>query len=247
MEKVNELIGLNNLYNAYMDFDEVRIPVENRLGREGEGWRVMMSGLNLERTMTAAVMVGMMREALRYAIFHMERRLQFGDTIINLRLPTNQFKVANMISTYNTARLLTYYNAYLVDMGKESSVDTAIAKLFSTEAGMNLFIEAVQCMGGDGVTKFYPVERFIRDTKIIQIATGTNEIMKVIMHGMGLRQMREDLKPPRRRIHEELKVPFTVGFGFTPGKKEGAEEREVKEENILAVLAENYRVNPGLQ
>ncbi|MHC1635541.1 MAG: acyl-CoA dehydrogenase family protein [Candidatus Methanospirareceae archaeon] len=241
VEKVNELIGFDNIYNACLDFEDVRVPVENRLGGEGDGWKVMMSGLNLERTLCSAGMLGYMRESLRYAVFHMERRVQFGQRTIDFE--ANQFKLADMIFTYNIARLLVYYTAYLLDLGIEPALEAATTKLFVTDHGfgMKLFNDAIQCMGGDGVTKFYPIECSLRDVKIMQIATGSNEIMRVILYGMGLRRLREALKPPRRKVHEELKVPVTVGFGGATSEK-----KEVKEEDVLNALAENYRVNPGL-
>jgi alkylation response protein AidB-like acyl-CoA dehydrogenase len=240
VEKMNELIGFDNMYNAYLNFEDVRIPVDNRLGGEGEGWRVMMSGLNFERTLSAASTLGWMREALRYAIFHMQRRIQFGQPTINL--PTNQFKVADMMCTFNTARLLTYYAAYLLDLGQEAAAYASIAKLYNTDKGMEMFIEATQCMGGDGVTRFYPVESLIRDTKIVHIAAGTNEVMRLIIYGMGLRALEKDLKPPIRKVHEELNVPISVGFAGVQMEKKIIE----KEDDLLDVLAENYKVNPGL-
>ena len=241
VEKVNELIGFDNLYNAYLDLDEVRVPVENRLGEEGDGWKVMMSGLNFERTMTAASMLGLMREALRYAVFHSERRIQFGQPTINIGV--NQFKIADMVWIFNTARLLTYHAAHVLDLGGTAAAEAATAKMFTTEFGMKMFLDATQVMGGDGVTRFYPVESYIRDTKIMQIAAGTNEIMRLIIFSQGLRALRKYIPPPVRKVHPELGVPITVAFGSLRDE----EKRKVEsEEDVLRALAENYKVNPGL-
>lgn len=241
VEKVNELIGFDNLYNAYLDLDEVRVPVENRLGEEGEGWRVMMSGLNFERTMAAASMLGVMREALRYAVFHSERRIQFGQPTINIGV--NQFKIADMVWIFNTARLLTYYTAYVLDLGGTAAAEAATAKMFTTDFGMKMFLDAVQVMGGDGVTRFYPVESYIRDTKILQIAAGTNEIMKLLIFNQGLRALRKYIPPPVRKVHPELRVPITVAFGSL---RDEEKKKVESEEDVLKALAENYKVNPGL-
>lgn len=237
VERVNELVGLDGIYNAYLDFNDARIPVANRLGEEGDGWKVMMSGLNVERTIISAGSLGPMREALRYALYHMERRLQFGKPTLNLG--GNQTKVADMVWQLKLARLATYYTAHLFDLGKDAPVESAMTKLFNTDMAMNFLIEAIQCMGGDGCTQFYPLERFMRDAKISQVYTGTNEIQKMILFRQGLKSLAEDLKVPRRAIHPELGVPMPLGPDAPPLEGEG-------EEGVLGALAEHYRVHPGL-
>jgi hypothetical protein len=134
--------------------------------------------------------------------------------------------------------LLTYYTAYLFDLGKDPAVESAMGKLLGTDALVQCTLDAIQCMGGIGCTKYYPVERFLRDAKIHQITAGTNEMMKLIIFRMGLGELAEDLKMPRRVIHEELKVPMPVAKAIPPKENAG-------EEDILEALAENYRVNPG--
>jgi alkylation response protein AidB-like acyl-CoA dehydrogenase len=241
VEKVNELIGFDNIYNSYLDIEDVRIPSTNLLGEEGDGWKIMMAGLNFERTISAAGMLGSMQEGLRYALFHTERRVQFGAPTI--KIATNQFKLAETLFTYKTARLLTYYTAYMLDLHQQPAAEAAGAKMFTTDHpyGMKLYNDVIQCMGGDGVTKFYPVEFGLRDSKIMQIAAGSNEIMRVILFSQGLRAIRDHLKPPIREIDPDLNIPVTVGFG------EAKNKRSIKsEDDLLGLLADNYRVNPAL-
>lgn len=237
VEKINELMGMEGEYNGFLNFKDVRVPVANRLGKEGMGWRVMMRGLNVERTIASSMILGGMREGLRYAHQHLRRRVQFqtltGDVL------TNQFKFVELLADLSTARLGTYYTAYCADSGKEVPVDAASVKLFNTTAAMKNAIDAIQLMGGNGVTKNYPVERFLRDVKLIQIAAGTDEILKIVMYRMGLSVLAEDLKAPARVIDPELRVPMPLGK-LPPPKAVS------NEDDILKVLAEDYRVNPGL-
>jgi len=193
LEKINELIGFDNLPNGYLNLDEVPVSVDSRIGEEGQGWRVMMSGFNYERTLIAAGALGGFREMIRSVVTYGQRRIQFGQPTIDL--PTNRFKVADMIAALKLSRLATYYVAHLIDTNQNAAVDAAAVKLYSTDMAVQLGVEAVQCMGGDGVTKFYPLERILRDSKITHIAGGTNEAMKLVIFSMGLREMAGGSQP----------------------------------------------------
>jgi hypothetical protein len=138
---------------------------------------------------------------------------------------------------------MTYYPAYLFDMGKEPIVEVAMGRLFNADEAMKLMLDATQCMGGDGVTKFYPVESFLREAKIIQLAPTTTDIMKLVLFRLGLAEMDDYIKAPRRKIHHDLKVPLTYGFVKS---KEEARVGGINEDDVLKVLVENYKVNPGL-
>jgi alkylation response protein AidB-like acyl-CoA dehydrogenase len=236
VERINELGGWVGLPNGYLSFDNARVPVENRLGAEGDGWKVLVNGLNFERNLFAAGMLGPMREAIRYAVGHAQRRLQFGRPTIDFEV--NQFKIADMLARLRTARLLTYYAAYLMDLKAEAVMEATLAKLYTSEAYERLVIDAQQVMGGDGWTRFYPLETFMRDAKVNQLGAGTSEVMRMVLYRQGLRAMREELKMPHREIHPELGVPVS-----TTRPKVIA---EVNEKTLLEVLAEDYRVNPGL-
>jgi alkylation response protein AidB-like acyl-CoA dehydrogenase len=236
VEKINELIGLDNVHNGYLNLDEVPVPLDNRIGDEGQGWQIMMSGLNYERVICASLAVGGFRELLKSVVSYGQRRIQFGQPTINIL--TNQFKVADMLTALKLARLSTYYAAYLMDSGQQAVVEASICKLYGTDMLMHSAVEAVQVMGGDGATRFYPLDRIMREAKTAQIAGGTSEAMKLLIYRMGLKEMADELKMPRRVIHEELGVPMPAAAS--------AKQTQIDDDSLLKVLAEDYRVNPGL-
>jgi len=236
VEKINELGGWVGLPNGYLSFDDVKVPVSHRIGAEGDGWKVLVDGLNFERNLFAAGMLGPMREAIKYAVGHAQRRLQFGEPTIEYEV--NQFKIADMFGTLRTARLLTYHSAHLMDMKLDAVMEATLAKLYASEAYEKLMADAQQVMGGDGWTRFYPIEQFMRDAKVNQIGAGTSEVMRMVLYRQGLRVMAEELKMPRRQIHPRLGVPIST--------TKPAMVSEVNEKTLLETLAEDYRVNPGL-
>ncbi|MFX0134421.1 MAG: acyl-CoA dehydrogenase family protein [Candidatus Hodarchaeota archaeon] len=239
LEKINSLIGIDNVPNGYLDFNNVRLTDENKIGEVGKGWEVMMSGLNFERLIGSAVMSGGIWDAACLVSHFTKRRYQF-------RQPTrgfvnNQFIIADMIMRSKIARMITFYTALLLDSGKEPAIESSIAKLINTNYAMETGLAGVQAIGGDGLTKFYPIERLIRDAKIGQIVAGTNEIQKLIIYRTAMFAMEKDLRLPYRlQMHPELKVPCAT---IDPSPFQG---KEINEENILKVLAEDYRVNPGI-
>jgi alkylation response protein AidB-like acyl-CoA dehydrogenase/DNA-binding MarR family transcriptional regulator len=237
VERINDWMGSEGMYNCYLRFDNARVPADNVIGGQGNGWAVMMRGLNIERILAAASPLGGMREAMRYARQHLERRIQFGQTTGSI--PVNQAKLADMYSKFQLARLLIYYSAYCADLGRDVPIEAGLSKLYASEAGLEIALEALQCMGGNGVMKIYPVERIVRDMKLNQIAAGTSEVLRLLIYRMGSRIFAEDLRPPIRVIDEEVKQPLPTGR--PPAKEIVRDERDV-----LKVLAENYRVNPGL-
>jgi alkylation response protein AidB-like acyl-CoA dehydrogenase len=236
VEKINELSGWIGLPNGFLDFSEVKVPASAVIGQEGAGWKVMMAGLNFERVVYSAAMLGPMRESMRYAVAYAQRRMQFGKPTIDL--PTNQSKIAEMFAGLHTSRLLVYHAAHLLDEHKEAMVDAATAKLFTSETFERLISDAIMVMGGDGWTRFYPVETYLRDAKVNQIGAGTNDIMKLVILRGGLKALGKDLKMPMRHMHKKLGVPVSAD--------EPISKFETSEDNMLKALAEDYRVNPGL-
>ncbi len=236
MEKINELAGWVGLPNGYLDFNDAKVPVANRLGKEGDGWKILVDGLNFERNLFAAGMLGPMREAIRYAVGHAQRRLQFGQPTINFEV--NQFKIADMFARLRTARLLTYYAAYFMDMKMESVMEATLAKLYTSEAYEKLLTDAQQVMGGDGWTRFYPLEAFVRDARVNQIGAGTSEVMRMVLYRWGTRSLADELKIPHRYIHKKHGIPISTIKARTIS--------EISEKTMLEMLAEDYRVNPGL-
>ena len=237
VERVNDWMGAEGMYNCYLRYDNARVPAANVIGGEGAGWHVMMKGLNTERSLGAAGPLGSMREAIRYAKQHLDRRVQFGQTTGSM--PTNQYKLGDMYSKYQLARLLVYYCAYCADLGLDAPVEAALCKLFVSDSGLDIASEAIQCMGGNGVMKIYPVERIMREMKITQIAAGTNEVLRILIARMGSGLYARDLQAPLRAIDEEIGQPLPLGN--PPAKITPADDMDV-----LKVLADNYRVNPGL-
>ncbi|PIU58988.1 acyl-CoA dehydrogenase [Candidatus Bathyarchaeota archaeon CG07_land_8_20_14_0_80_47_9] len=236
VEKINELSGWIGLPNGFLDFNDVKVLTKNLIGPEGAGWKVMMAGLNFERVVFSAGMLGPMRESIRHAVAYAQRRMQFDKPTIDI--PSNQSKIAEMFAGLYTARLLIYHAAYLLDQHKDAMVEAATAKMFTSDTYEKLVSDAVQVMGGDGWTRFYPVESYLRDAKVNQIGAGTNQIMRLVIFRGGLKALGKDLKMPRRRIHEKLKVPIST---VQPPSK-----TNLNEESVLKLLSEDYMVNPGL-
>jgi DNA-binding transcriptional ArsR family regulator len=237
VEKVAEVIGFENIQNGHLNLDEVCVPVENRIGEEGEGWKVMTSGLTFERTLISAQSLGMLWLALKAVVAYAQRRVQFDRPTIDF--VNNQLRIADLFSNLKITRLITYYSAYLFDSGKEPTLESSIGKVFNADKCFESVLDAIQVMGGDGLTKTYPLERLLREAKVSQIAGGTSDAIKLLIYRAGLRQMANGLKMPHRIIHPELGVPVSLR-----GKPE--RQSRIDEDGLLGILAEDYRVNPGL-
>ncbi|WXG40268.1 MAG: acyl-CoA dehydrogenase family protein [Candidatus Freyarchaeum deiterrae] len=236
LEKINELIGFDNVPNGYLSFDDVRVPDVNRIGDVGAGWAIMTSGLNFERLVTSAVYAGGLEDIIRMVIYYTNRRVQFSQQ--TNKFVNNQFKIADMITMNKLSRIVTYYTAMLLDSGQNPAVEASIAKLLNTDYAVQTGLDAVQIVAGDGLTKFYPLERLVREGKIGQIVAGTNEIQKLIIYRIGTLSYLD--MPYRLRIDPELGVPIpSLDDGPWKGKK-------ITEDVMLKVLAEDYRTNPGL-
>jgi len=237
VEKMNEIAGFMNAQNGTLNFNNVEIPKDHRLGQEGMGWRIMMSGLNYERTLISAMVSGYIRELLRTVVPYTQRRIQFNRPTIDL--PTNQFKIADLIIKWKLSRLITYYTAYLWDLGKEVTIESNVAKVFNCEAAMQECLSAIQLMGGDGVTPFYPLEEIMNVVKVENIAGGTTEACRVVLFRSGMKELAHEFRMQPREIHPNLGVPV-------PAKEPTLREKCVDQETLLGLLAEDYRVNPAL-
>ncbi|HLS67589.1 MAG TPA: acyl-CoA dehydrogenase [Pseudogracilibacillus sp.] len=177
--KTEEKLGIRSSPTAEMIFDQCRIPKQNVLGNEGEGFTIAMRTLDGGRSGIAAQAVGISQGSLDHAIQYAKERKQFGKSIAE-----NQgvsFKLADMATETEAARLLTYRAAWLESNGHDYGIASAMAKLYASDAAMRHAVEAVQIFGGYGYTKDYPVERFMRDAKITQIYEGTNEIQRLVI------------------------------------------------------------------
>jgi alkylation response protein AidB-like acyl-CoA dehydrogenase len=237
VEKINEVMGFNNIQNGVLDFHNVPVPAANRIGEEGDGWRVMTVGLNFERTLISAVVSGWIGELLRNVVPHTQRRVQFGRPTIDI--PENQFKIANLIIKKNMARLATYNTAYLWDLGADITVESNVSKVFCCEAAVQAALDAMQVIGGDAVTTFYPLVEIMSQAKVENMGGGTMEACRLVIFRSGVRKMAKDLRMEPRRIHPVLGIPVPVA-GQEP------KETDLTEEKLLGLLADDYRVNPGI-
>ena len=160
-------------------FNDVRIPKKNRLGEEGSGFKLAMQILNGGRIGIAAQALGIASGAFELSLKYARERRSFGLPIFQHQ--GIQFKLSEMATSIEAARLLTYQAAYLKDSGKSFVKESAMAKLFASQTAMDVTTEAVQIHGGYGYVKDYHVERMMRDAKITQIYEGTSEIQKMVI------------------------------------------------------------------
>lgn len=180
--KKERKLGIRSSPTTALIFENCRIPKENRLGAEGEGFKIAMSTLDGGRNGIAAQALGIAQGALDASVEYAKEREQFGKPIAH-----NQgisFKLADMATDIEAARLLTYQAAWLETKGLPYGKASAMSKLFAGDAAMRITVEAVQVFGGYGYTKDYPVERYMRDAKITQIYEGTNEIQRLVIGRM---------------------------------------------------------------
>lgn len=172
-------MGWNNQPTAIVSFDDCRVPVENLVGSEGEGFRIAMSGLDGGRLNIAACSLGGSRLALETAKAYMETRKQFGKPLKDFQ--ALQFRLADMQTNLEAARLMVHRGAWGLDNRDPRSTQMcAMAKRFATDACFQIADEALQLHGGYGYLQDYPLERIVRDLRVHRILEGTNEIMRVI-------------------------------------------------------------------
>ncbi|WP_102026400.1 acyl-CoA dehydrogenase [Salirhabdus sp. Marseille-P4669] len=180
--KKEKKLGIRSSPTTELIFENCKVPKENRLGAEGEGFTIAMMTLDGGRNGIAAQAVGIAQGALDAAVAYAKEREQFGKPIAH-----NQgisFKLADMATEVEASRLLTYQAAYLESEGLPYAKASAMAKLFAGDTAMKTTVEAVQVFGGYGYTKDYPVERYMRDAKITQIYEGTQEVQRIVIGRM---------------------------------------------------------------
>ena len=178
--KKEQKMGWNSQPTRTISFDNVRIPADHLLGREGEGFKIAMKGLDGGRINIATCSVGAAQGALKQAQQYMHDRKQFGKPIASFQ--ALQFKLADMATELVAARQMVRLAASKLDAGaRDASTYCAMAKRFATDAGFNVCNEALQLHGGYGYIREYPLERLMRDARVHQILEGTNEIMRVII------------------------------------------------------------------
>ncbi len=178
--KKEKKMGIRGSPTVALHFTDCRVPVEQRLGEEGEGFRIAMATLDVTRPATGAMAVGIAQAALDAAVGYARQRRQFGRRIGDFQ--GIQFMLADMAMQVHGARLMVHHAARRVDAGLQgNTAEAAMAKCWAGDAAMKVATDAVQVFGGYGYTREFPVERFMRDAKIMQIYEGTNQIQRVIV------------------------------------------------------------------
>ncbi len=160
-------------------FDNVRVPTSHRLGQEGQGFKIAMKTLDRTRPPIGALATGIARRALDESVAYAKERKAFGMPIAAFQAV--QFMLADMAKEIEASRLLTLQSAWMVDEGVRASKHSSFAKCFATDAAMRVTTDAVQVFGGNGYTKEYPVEKLMRDAKLMQIYEGTNQIQRLVI------------------------------------------------------------------
>lgn len=177
--KKEDKLGIRGSDTHSLMFTDVKVPVENRIGEEGFGFTFAMETLNGGRIGIAAQALGIASGAYELALAYSKERKAFGKPISQHQ--AIQFKLADMATQIEAARLLVIKSAWLKDQGMDYAHASAMAKLYASEVAMNVTVEAVQVHGGYGYVKEYHVERLMRDAKITQIYEGTSEIQKIVI------------------------------------------------------------------
>lgn len=177
--KHEKKLGINASATASIILEDVRIPAANRLGGEGDGFKVAMHTLDGGRIGIAAQAVGIARASLEDALAYAKERRQFGQPIANFQ--AIQWMLADMATEIDAARLLTYRAAWLKDRKVRHSKESSMAKLYASEAAMRSGVKGIQIHGGYGYIKEYPAERHFRDAKITEIYEGTSEIQRLVI------------------------------------------------------------------
>lgn len=177
--KKEKKLGIRSSVTGELIFDNVHVPKENLLGKEGDGFKIAMATLDGGRNGVAAQALGIAAGAYAEAKKYAKSREQFGQCIANFQAIS--FKLADMATKIDAARLMTYRAAVLKSSGLPYAKESAMSKLYASDVAMEVTVDAVQVLGGYGFIRDYPLERYMRDAKITQIYEGTNEIHRLII------------------------------------------------------------------
>jgi acyl-CoA dehydrogenase len=179
VEKHLDKMGQRSTDTSALAFQDVTVPAANRLGEEGQGFKIAMKTLDFTRPGTAVGAVGVARAALEYAAQYAKERVQFG-----MPIAMNQginFLIADMATKIEAARLLCWRAAWMIDQGRRATLESSYAKRFAADICMEVTTDAVQVFGGYGYMKEYPVEKLMRDAKLYQIYEGTSQIQRLVI------------------------------------------------------------------
>jgi len=187
--KTERKMGLHSSPTRELIFENCEVPLANRIGEEGQGFKTALSSLDGGRINIGAIAVGVAQAAFEMARNYSREREQFGQPISTFQ--GIQFMLADMAMKIEAARLLVYEAAYKLDKGQNAGMYASMAKCFATDMAMEVTTNAVQVLGGAGYVRDYPVERYMRDVKVAQIFEGTNQIQRVVIARALLGNMRK--------------------------------------------------------
>ena len=179
VDKIEDKLGLNSSETAALRFEDCRVPQENLLGHEGEGFRIALETLDGGRIGIAAQALGIAQGCIEESLAYSKERKQFGQPIANFQ--AIQWMLADMATEIDAARLLTHRAAWMQQQGKSVTREAAMAKLFASEASNRAAYKAIQIFGGYGYIKDFVVERFFRDARVTTLYEGTSEIQRLII------------------------------------------------------------------
>ena len=177
--KVEDKMGHRASNTAEIFFEDARVPAENMLGREGHGFQAAIKTFDRTRPAVGAAGVGVARAAMEHAVEYAKTRVQFGKPIAVYQ--NTAFKIAQMAMEINAARHLVWHAAWLIENGKTGGKESAMAKCYASDIAMKITVDALQIFGGYGYMKDYPIEKLVRDAKLLQIYEGTNEIQRLVI------------------------------------------------------------------
>lgn len=172
-------MGMRGSPTGELIFENCEVPLENRIGNENESVSHMMRNLNIERITISGISLGIALASVNYVKKYVHERTQFGKHLFEFQMI--QEKIASMVSDYFASRATVYNAALAYDKGERQMMLGSVAKLVSAQMGTKVALDAIQILGGWGYMKEYPVERYMRDAKLLEIGAGTNEIMKVLI------------------------------------------------------------------
>lgn len=180
-------LGIRSSNTTSVIFEDVRVPAKNLLGGEGEGFKICMKTLDISRAMVGAMATGVAQAAFEASVKYAKERVQFGKPIASFQ--AIQFILADMAQYIQASRLLYLEASSKQDMGLPYTAAASLAKCFAGDTAMKVACDAVQVYGGYGYTKEYPVEKYFRDAKIMQIFEGTAQVQRIVIAGDVLRSM----------------------------------------------------------
>ncbi len=204
-------LGQRNSNTAAVHFNNVRVPKDHMIAEPGKGFVLAMRTFSRTRPVIGAFAVGAARSAMEFAIDYAKKRRAFGAKLSDFQ--AIQFKIAEMYQKIETSRLMVWKSAWEADSGIDPTVTASLTKFYSTEAAMEIAHEALQIFGGYGYTRFYPVEKLLRDMRVYPIYEGTSEIQRMIVSGHALHGYQpvmpplEDLPMHRDKHPDEIGLP----------------------------------------